>query len=400
MPLDSPVSARVQALNRRYRHHGATAVIEHALRDKDTGKVALVSSFGAESVVLLHLASVIDRALPILFIDTAMLFPETLAYQQELAEKLRLSDIRVIRADAGTVAQIDPDGTLNRHDQDACCALRKTEPLQNALAGFDAWITGRKRYQGGQRSALEFFENEADRRIKIDPLAHWSSADLHDYMVENRLPRHPLIAKGYPSIGCAPCTSKVAAGEDERAGRWRGSEKEECGIHFVNGKMVRIPVTAKANSIDDIKLDGTKTDNSNTGLPRQETNMNVIVSDSGFAADDWTGGFDAPQALDLAPDANPADYAAQLAGAKIIRIAFPSFSDGRGFTIGKTLRDMGFVGRLRAYGHVLADQYAMARRAGFDEVEISADLAARQPEPQWLARADWQQNNYQARLRA
>jgi phosphoadenosine phosphosulfate reductase len=244
MPLEfplAPVSERVADLNARYRHHGATAVLERAMTDPQVGRIALVSSFGAESVVLLHLVSVIDRTTPVLFIDTEMLFAETIAYQAEVAEKLGLTITR-ITADRTKLAFEDPDNTLHQFNTDACCALRKTEPLERALSGFDAWITGRKRYQGATRAAVDFFESEADIRIKVNPLAHWDRADLEDYMVNNRLPRHPLVAKGYPSIGCAPCTSPVLPGEDPRAGRWRNSEKVECGIHFINGRAVRVPL--------------------------------------------------------------------------------------------------------------------------------------------------------------
>jgi phosphoadenosine phosphosulfate reductase len=247
MPRDTslaPVAERVADLNARYRHHGATAVLERALTDPQVGRIALVSSFGAESVVLLHLLSVLDANTPVLFIDTQMLFPETLAYQQELAEKLELTNIKTIRADQARVDFDDPDGTLHQFSTDACCALRKTEPLERALRDYDSWITGRKRYQGSTRAAVEFFEAEGDLRIKVNPLAHWGRDDLEEYMVNNRLPRHPLVAKGYPSIGCAPCTSPVKPGEDPRAGRWRGSNKTECGIHFINGKMVRVPLDA------------------------------------------------------------------------------------------------------------------------------------------------------------
>ena len=128
---------------------------------------------------------------------------------------------------------------LHLSDPDACCALRKVDVLEGALAGFDAWITGRKRYQGATREAVEFFEADGPARLKINPLAHWSPGDVQDYIVNNRLPRHPLVARGFASIGCAPCTSPVAAGEDPRAGRWRGQAKVECGIHFVNGRAVR-----------------------------------------------------------------------------------------------------------------------------------------------------------------
>ena len=249
MPRDLPsgsVAARVAALNARYRHHGATAVLEHALKDADLGSVALVSSFGAESVVLLHLVSVIAPETPVLFIDTRMLFPETLEYQRKLAESLPLCDIRTIRAAAPRLALEDPDNTLHQFNTDACCNVRKVEPLERALAPFDGWITGRKRYQGSSREQVEFFEAEGDLRVKVNPLAHWGREDLEDYIVNTRLPRHPLVAKGYPSIGCAPCTSPVLPGEDPRAGRWRGSQKVECGIHFVDGKAVRIPKEAAA----------------------------------------------------------------------------------------------------------------------------------------------------------
>lgn len=243
MPRDfGTVSARVAALNTRYAHRGAIQVLGDALRDRDTGRVALVSSFGAESVVLLHMVARLDRATPVLFIDTEMLFPETLDYQRDVSARLGLEAVRIIRASQTALAAHDPEGRLHQDDPDACCALRKSRPLEAALAPFDAWITGRKRFQGGARAALEFFEAEGADRIKINPLAHWRTQDVQDYMAENRLPRHPLVAQGYPSIGCAPCTSQVAAGEDPRAGRWRGQDKDECGIHFVNGKAVRGPI--------------------------------------------------------------------------------------------------------------------------------------------------------------
>ncbi len=223
-------------LNARLRHHGATDVLRTAV--DAVPDIALVSSFGAESVVLLHLAAMVNRDIPVIFIDTEMLFAETLVYQMEVAERLRLQNVTVKRADA--IGQHDPDGTLHKRDPDACCALRKTVPLQDALRSHGGWITGRKRYQSGSRAGLEFFEVEdGSGRIKVNPLARWAAQDIRDYMDENRLPRHPLVARGYPSIGCAPCTSKVAPGEDPRAGRWRNQDKEECGIHFVDGKLVR-----------------------------------------------------------------------------------------------------------------------------------------------------------------
>lgn len=245
MPLEAPiapVAERAEHLNARYRHHSATSVVERALTDPTVGRIALVSSFGAESVALLHMVAVQDRTTPVLFIDTEMLFPETLVYQREVAQTLGLTNVRVIHASRLDISMADPEDKLNLSNPDACCELRKTRPLEAALEGFDAWFTGRKRFQGGQRTCLEFFEAEGRRRIKVNPLAHWTPDDVQDYMINNRLSRHPLVTRGYPSIGCAPCTSPVSPGEDPRAGRWRGSHKEECGIHFIDGKVVRGPL--------------------------------------------------------------------------------------------------------------------------------------------------------------
>jgi phosphoadenosine phosphosulfate reductase len=243
MPFEAPeltIAERVDALNHTYRNHAAIPVLRDALGDPFVGRTAMVSSFGAESVVLLHFISTIDPTTPVLFVDTEMLFPETLEYQREVAADLGLTDVRVISASPDAINRVDPFGRLHMANTDACCALRKVEPLENALSGFDAWITGRKRFQAGTRAALDLFENEDDKRIKINPLAHWRKSDLIDYIDNNNLPRHPLIAQGYPSIGCMPCTSKVKPGEDERAGRWRNQDKVECGIHLADGKVSRI----------------------------------------------------------------------------------------------------------------------------------------------------------------
>ena len=243
MPQSEAISdndTRVAGLNDWYRQHAAHAVLDQVLDQRSWGRIALVSSFGAESVVLLHLVSLIRRDTPVLFLDTELLFAETLVYQQELAERLRLSDVRVIRANDAALHREDPDRKLHKRDPDACCTLRKTRPLARALQDFDGWITGRKRFHGGARDSLDFFEAETGTgRMKVNPLAHWTRADVQTYIEENRLPRHPLVAKGYPSIGCIPCTSPAEEHEDPRAGRWRHSEKTECGIHFENGRAIR-----------------------------------------------------------------------------------------------------------------------------------------------------------------
>lgn len=194
------------------------------------GLVAAVSSFGAESAVLLHLIAQIDRDIPVIFLNTQKIFGETLAYRDTLSEMLGFTDLRVFRPDPRLLAAKDATGLRWNYDPDGCCDLRKVEPLRRALAPFSAWISGRKGFQAGTRQAMPRFE-EDEGRLKLNPLADWDKARLDRYFAEHKLPRHPLEAEGYPSIGCAPCTSKVLPGEDPRAGRWRGWEKVECGIH-------------------------------------------------------------------------------------------------------------------------------------------------------------------------
>lgn len=241
----TPLQDKAAELNARFKTAGARTLLQASLAKGNLGRVALVSSFGADSVVLLHMASKIDKSVPVIFLNTEMLFHETLAYQAQLTIDLGLWNVRIIRPDEHQVAARDPNGDLHATSTKACCELRKTRPLNNALQGFDGWITGRKRFQSGTRATLDFFEAEEETgRIKVNPLAHWSLDDIKNYMEANDLPRHPLIAKGFPSIGCEPCTSKVAEGDDPRSGRWRGSDKTECGIHFGNGGVNREGINA------------------------------------------------------------------------------------------------------------------------------------------------------------
>ena len=233
-----PMPHDLSALNRRYGDD-AQAGLNFALSGA-LGRVAMVSSFGAESAALLHMVAQADAAAPVLFIDTLLLFPETLAYQRDLAAHLGLTRVQVVQPDRDALFTEDSESLLHRANPDACCDLRKTRPLDAALQGFDGWVTGRKRFQGGARAALDMFErDEATGRIKINPLAGWDARQIAAYMDQHALPRHPLVARGYPSIGCGPCTGPVAAGEHPRAGRWRGMDKEECGIHVVDGRVVR-----------------------------------------------------------------------------------------------------------------------------------------------------------------
>lgn len=234
------------ALNRRWRGASATAVLAAAIA-AFRGRIALVSSFGAESAVLLHLAAEIDRDVPVLFLDTGKHFDKTLDHRARLTAQLGLRDVRLIAPNAEEMRVEDPSGDLHSFDPDACCALRKTRPLERALAGFDAWVTGRKRFQTTERLSLPAFETDADGRIKVNPLANWTPGMIDAYLDAHALPRHPLTAQGFRSIGCAPCTTPVADGEDHRAGRWRGRAKAECGIHIhPDGRIERVPAAAVA----------------------------------------------------------------------------------------------------------------------------------------------------------
>lgn len=232
------LAVEAASYDRRFGRRGAKEILRIAIRDLFEGEIALVSSFGADSSVLLHLVSQIDRSTPVVFVDTGKLFGETKRYRDDLIDRLGLTDVRSVSPDADDLAVHDPKGHLWVSDNDQCCHIRKVLPLQRALGVFSAWISGRKRHQSATRASLPFFEVD-EGRIKVNPLADWRAADILQYAKDHDLPPHPLVAEGYPSIGCMPCTDKVAPGEDPRAGRWRGMGKVECGIHLPNhGKQI------------------------------------------------------------------------------------------------------------------------------------------------------------------
>ncbi len=215
------------------------ALIAHGL----IGRAAVVSSFGAESAVLLHLIAQVNPDLPVLFLNTGKIFPETIAYRDLLIERLGLTDVRTITPDVDAIEKQDSTGLRWSYDPDGCCELRKVIPLETALAEFDTSISGRKGFQSKTRAHLQRFEIEKGW-LKVNPLAEWGKPELDAYFEAHDLPRHPLEAQGYLSIGCAPCTSVVKPGEDPRAGRWRGWEKVECGIH---GEPITRPDDNPAN---------------------------------------------------------------------------------------------------------------------------------------------------------
>ena len=219
----------VARLNARYQGVATAAMLADLLAGELQGRVAAVSSFGSESAVLLDLVAAVDKAVPVIFINTQKIFGETLAYRDTLAEQLGFTDLRVLRPDPRLLAGRDATSLRWSYDPDGCCDLRKVEPLRRALAPFNAWISGRKGFQGARHGLPRFELDEG--RLKINPLADWDKAALDAHFETRKLPRHPLEAQGFPSVGCVPCTSQVQPGEDPRAGRWRGWDKTECGIH-------------------------------------------------------------------------------------------------------------------------------------------------------------------------
>ncbi len=222
--------ADADALNARFEGVNTQDMLRILFAERTLGTIAVVSSFGTESAVLLHLVAQADRNIPVIFVDTLKMFPETLDYRETLIRAFGFTDSRVVTPDPEALAKKDDKGLRWSYDPDGCCEIRKVEPLARAKNGLDAWISGRKAFQSVTRQNLPRFEIE-DGRIKLNPLGDWTKADLEAYFTEHELPRHPLEAQGYLSIGCEPCTSKVLPGEDPRAGRWRGWDKVECGIH-------------------------------------------------------------------------------------------------------------------------------------------------------------------------
>jgi phosphoadenosine phosphosulfate reductase len=219
-----------EVLDRALRDASPSQVIATALRTVGREHLALVSSFGIESAALLKVMADVDPAIPVVFLDTGWLFEETLVYRDTLIETLGLRDVRSVKPLEETLSREDPDRELWFSDPDACCRIRKVEPLARALAPFSAWINGRKRFQGGLRAAIPVVEDDGSR-LKFNPFANVSREEIAAIYADSKLPPHPLAASGYLSVGCMPCTSRTSPDENARAGRWRGRPKTECGIH-------------------------------------------------------------------------------------------------------------------------------------------------------------------------
>ncbi len=221
---------RAEALSAQWEHLPAQDILRRAITEEFPGDLVLSSSFGADSAVLLHMAAEIDPGLPVLFLDTDRHFFQTIQYRDDLARRLGLTNVVVLKADASEAAVEDGKNTLWRSNPDACCDLRKVRPLNREMEKWGGWISGRKRHQSATRAHLPIVEFDG-RHFKINPLATWTQSDIDAYFINHDLPPHPLIEQGFPSIGCFTCTKPVASGEDARSGRWAGTEKVECGIH-------------------------------------------------------------------------------------------------------------------------------------------------------------------------
>lgn len=259
----SRIALRERALALCERHQGDApeAVLEAAIRQEFRGRIGLVSSFGTEAAVLLHMLSRIDASVPVIFLDTLRHFPETLAYRDALCAGLGLRDLRIVTPDPIALKADDPQDDLHARQPDLCCHVRKTLPMLTALRGLDCWITGRKRGQAATRADLALFEVQ-DRWFKLNPLLDWGAAEVAAYFARHELPEHPLRAQGFASIGCAPCTRAVRPGEDARAGRWAGQEKTECGIHIEGGGVARVSVGEALPRITGVTAPPSSTDSS------------------------------------------------------------------------------------------------------------------------------------------
>ncbi|WP_297111853.1 phosphoadenylyl-sulfate reductase [uncultured Devosia sp.] len=364
----------ILALNGMFDEMDALSVLRYAVSDVLPGDLAIVSSFGADSAVLLHMVAQVDPSLPVYFLETGKHFPETLAYVETLKKTLGLLNVHTVHPNPDDVRRFDPDGDLWETDPDSCCHIRKTEPLEPITEQYGGWVTGRKRYQTTERGVLPHFELTSDDRIKVNPLAYFSDADVVEYRQTRNLPEHPLYAKGFKSIGCAPCTSAVADGEDPRAGRWRGLNKKECGIHYDFNGAIASPMTAASR--------------------------HTLWKDGAFIADpfkEWTEGTDPasaryvhvplpeflanrdaylanphPLGLLVSPGESVEDVAEDLSRFASVAIRFPAFSDGRGYSTARLLAERyRFAGEIRAVGDVLQDQIPLMRRCGINALVVT-----------------------------
>ena len=365
---DEARAAAVLALNGIYGEMDGVGVLRHAVRELLPGDLAIVSSFGADSSVLLHMLSQVDRDMPVYFLETGKHFPETLAYVRLLEAHLGLTNVRWLRPDPQDLARFDPQGELWETDPDSCCHIRKTEPLEGEIAKFGGWVTGRKRYQTKERGVLPHFELTSDDRIKVNPLAYFTDADVTAYKQQHELPEHPLLEKGYRSIGCAPCTTIVAEGEDPRAGRWRGLNKKECGIHFdFNGAIAKPGAAAELNLFRDGAFIADPFRAWAEGDDPASVRYTHVPVPVFLAQRETFLANPHPLGLLVSPGDKVEDVAGDLDRFASIAVSFPGFTDGRGYTSARLLAERyRYKGELRAVGDVLMDQLTLMRRCGIN----------------------------------
>lgn len=233
-------STSLSRLSMFYGEFGAPALLHAMIKQEFAGKIGLISSFGADAALLLSMVADVDKATPVLFLETEKHFPETLEYVKDLTLHLGLSNVHWLKPNPALVSRLDPEGGLWSTQPNRCCWMRKVEPLDRAVKamGLEALITGRKRYQTSERAQLENIELDDKGIFRINPLIYYSKERQKEESRARGLPEHPLVGKGYLSIGCSPCTKPVGAGQDERSGRWahtiglENEQKTECGIHL------------------------------------------------------------------------------------------------------------------------------------------------------------------------
>ncbi len=223
----------VDSLNEAFEKQKPAEIIKWAVCEFRP-KLAMTSSFGPESGVLLHLVSQMDPSVPVLFLETGYHFPETLEYRNELVKRFGFKNVIDLHADPRRRQEIVEKyaGKPYEKDPDRCCQVNKVEPLDEALKAYAAWMSGIRRQQTDQRKTIRVLELYENGQYKVSPLANWTSRETWWYLKEHKIPQHPLYEKGYLSIGCWPCTRPIQAGDDERSGRWAGRAKKECGIHL------------------------------------------------------------------------------------------------------------------------------------------------------------------------
>jgi phosphoadenosine phosphosulfate reductase len=364
----------ILALNGMFDEMDALSVLRYAVSDVLPGDLAIVSSFGADSSVLLHLVAQVDPSMPVYFLETGKHFAETLDYVETLKRHLGLMNVHAIHPNPDDVKRFDPNGDLWETDPDSCCHIRKTEPLEPITEMYGGWVTGRKRFQTKERGVLPHFELTSDNRIKVNPLAYFSDVDVNQYKIDHGLPEHPLFAKGYKSIGCAPCTSVVAEGEDPRAGRWRGLNKKECGIHFDFNGAIASPMTAATRHtlwkdgafIADPFHEWAEDSDPATASYKHVPLPVFLANRDAFLANPH------PLGLLVVPGDRIEDVEADLGRFASVAIKFPAFSDGRGYSTARLLAERyKYAGEIRAVGDVLQDQIPHMRRCGFNALVVT-----------------------------